>query len=377
MQPSRIYFALPAPPAVRDLFELGLLYDTVFDGGGHLESTIESSPLFANFLENGQVENLREWEFSGLGALLLDRIIPALRSRSIKEAALSEMLGHLVIVDELKASQKRDRRLYLAVMNNLAEKLRAEYPDIMQMLVTLFRDLPLLKGTLVEYSTLELRKITHPVLADYLLEAMKLDSKDVQFRRTAHKVDAGIPPDWTAFVLNCSIMESSYLGMDLYLPDSYMPLFKYKLLRGARRDVEYRTRKLMQESLSLLVPDVFDLDIRSFLEIRNSKEARLLRSELARRISGEEITEANVSEYLAETYVQQLEEIVRARKPKVAHWLLTKSFSLIHPVAGLLVFGLEGYKQIRDSFSDWKLALTTLKLKDKIQRRMVKTERLR
>ena len=120
-----------------------------------------------------------------------------------------------------------------------------------------------------------------------------------------------------------------------------------------------------------------NLDIPSFLEIRNSKEARRLRSELSRVVSGEEITEANASEYLTETYVRQLEEIVRARKPKVAHWLLTQSFSLIHPVAGLLVFGLEGYKQIKDSFSDWKLALTTLELKDKIQRKMVKAGRLR
>ena len=216
MQPSKIYFAFPAPPAVRDLFELGLLYDTVFDGGGQLEPTIESSRLFASFLENGQVENLREWDFKGLGVLLLDRIVPALRSRGVKEAALSQMLGHLVIVDELEASQKRDRRLFLAVMNNLAEKLRADYPDIMQMLVTLFRDLPLLKGTLVEYSTPELRGTTRPVVSDYLFEAMKLDADDAQFRRIARKVEKSVPPD-SCFVLNCSIMESSYLGMDLYL----------------------------------------------------------------------------------------------------------------------------------------------------------------
>ena len=374
---SKIYLAYPAPPVVRDLFELGLLYDKVFDGGGQLESTIESSRLFANFLENGQVENLREWEFAGLAVVLLDSVILALRSRGVKEAVISKMLQYFYIIDELSPSQKRDRRLYLGVMGNLAEKLRANYPGIMQTVVTLFRDLPLLKGSLVEYSTLELKKTTRPVLADYLFEAMELDAKDVQFRRIAQKVNKSNPPEWTAFLLNSSIMESSYLGMDLYLEDSYMPLLNYKLLRGARRDVEYRTRRLMQKSLSLLVPDVFDLDIPSFLEIRNSKDARLLRSELARLVSAEKITRANASEYLTQTYVKQLEEIVRARKPNLAHWLLTKSFSLIHPVAGLLVLGLEGYKQIRDSFSDWKLALTTLKLRDKTQRKMMKTGRLR
>jgi hypothetical protein len=29
---------------------------------------------------------------------------------------------------------------------------------------------------------------------------------------------------------------------------------------------------------------------------------------------------------------------------------------------------IDGYKEIRDSFSDWKLSLTTLKLRDKIER---------
>ena len=374
---SEIYVAYPAPPVVRDLFELGLLYDKVFDGGGHLESTIESSQLFANFLENGQVENFREWEFEGLAVVLLDSVVLALRSRGVKEAVISKMFQYFGIIDELSPSQKRDRRLYLGVIGDLAEKLRANHPDIMQTVVTLFRDLPLLRGSLVEYSTLELRKTTRPVLADYLFEAMKLDEKDVQFRRIAHKVDKSNPPNWTAFHLNSSIMESSYLGMDLYLEDSYMPLLKYKLLRGASRDIEYRTRRLMQKSLSLLVPDIFGLDIPSFLEIRNSKDARLLRSELTRLVSSEKITEANTSEYLTQTYVRQLEEIARARKPNLAHWLLTTSFSLVHPVAGLLVSGLNGYKQIRDSFSDWKLALTTLKLRDKTQRKMVKTGKLR
>jgi len=78
---SKVYFTYPVPPVLGDLFELGLLYDKVFDGGGQLESTIESSGLFASFLENGQVENLPEWEFSGLAVVLIDSVVPVLRYR--------------------------------------------------------------------------------------------------------------------------------------------------------------------------------------------------------------------------------------------------------------------------------------------------------
>ena len=81
---------------------------------------------------------------------------------------------------------------------------------------------------------------------------------------------------------------------------------------------------------------------------------------MSRITASDTLPEKGTSVYLRETYVRQLEDLAKAKRQNLHYWCLKTFLSQLNPVAGVVVASLEGYKEIKDQLSDWKLALTTL-----------------
>lgn len=365
---NSVFLAFPENPGVSELFELGLVYDAIFDGGGQLESTFKGAQSFAYFLDNGSMKYARKWDFQGLGVLFLDRAVRGLRSAGAKERWISSTFRDVYVIDKLDEARKEHRLLFGHVIKGIAEKIRDRYPEILQDITQFFADLNLLNDNVIEYYSPQVIGQTHSAVAKYVFEAMDLDEKDKQFARIALKADKENPYQWTSFLLNSSLMESSYLKMDLYLPDAFRHVIEYKLLRGANLEGQKHRAHALQESVSTLIPDLCDLNVRDYLEIRNSNRVKSLRKELARIMASRNLADKSMSEYIKDKYVRQLEDLAEARRPNMRCWALKTFVSLVSPIAGIAIAGLDGYREARDQFSNWKLALSTLSIRTKVER---------
>lgn len=367
---SKIYLAYPAYPGVNELYELGLAYDRVFDGGGMLEETIKGARSFAKFLEDGSVDDIKDWYFEGLGVLFLDRSLLGLKSLGVRERQIASIFSDIEIIDRLNSARRDDRGVFRHIIGSIANELRTTYPHVLRDVTEFIDDLPLLRDSFIEYFSPQSIRATHGAVEKYVFDAFDLDEKDTQFTKLARRADKGNPPQWTSFVLNSSLMESSYMQMDLFLPENFLPMLEYKLLRGgASLDKSRRRGQVLQQSVSTLLPDLKDLNIPDYLEIRNSRHAKSFRRELARIIASGAQTEKNASEYITQNYVRQLEDLAEARRPNLRYWSLKTFLSLVNPLAGFFIAGMDGYKEIKDQFSGWNLALTTLAIRKKVESR--------
>jgi hypothetical protein len=178
---------------------------------------------------------------------------------------------------------------------------------------------------------------------------------------------------WTSFTLNEDLLLSSYLGMPLHVYGQDLQLVEYKYRRGARYLPELRKTEVLRQAFSVLVPEVYTLDVPDLLAVRNSSEFRSFRGEINKvyrelLAAPQHFPDAkSLSEYIQSRHLSELEKLALERRPKPGTVLLRSLFSQVHPIVGLVVGGKEVYEEYKHKYKDWRLAVSALEMKGKLR----------
>lgn len=74
-----------------------------------------------------------------------------------------------------------------------------------------------------------------------------------------------------------------------------------------------------------------------------------------------------IGDYFGTYYISQIEKIAFERRPNPTAMIVKKLISYVHPIVGLLIGGIETYKEFKDKYHNWRFAVSVLDMKGKIK----------
>lgn len=368
------------PPVMKDIVNLFLAYDKVYDYDGSLESLKAPAKILAQHFSGDKLafEDVRGWRFDEIFVMI--NSISEYHGVNLKKLNLPNhprVMQGLLWLDEPKFNtRKADCERFVRVIDGYFHLLHKNNPAVAEKVVNTLGNLYKLfdEGVIISRESflpeiMRARKATVDMAGD----AANTDMEDEAFLSLVSWM-ANEDNQWfTSFTLNAQLLDSSYLGIPLHLWDLDLPLVEYKYQRGARYLPRLRKMKVVRDAFSVLIPEVYTLDVLDLLKVRDSSEFNNFRKEVNRVYkevleNPQNSPDANsLTEYFKSNYFSQLEQLALERRPKPGTVLLKKLVAGVHPIVGLVTGGEEVYKEYRDKYKTWKFAVSTLEMKEKVQ----------
>lgn len=374
-QGNSVLYGFPTPPLMEDIVNLVLTYDKIYDHDEMLKPlTTEAKALARHFSgEKLSFEDVKGWDFPEIFVMIFS--ISAYHGFDIRNILDSPSWERILWLQEAKSTRKADCERFIKIIDNNFQLVSKNAPAVAEKVISTLASLHILfdESIVIPIESLspELDK-AHKATVDILMEAISMDEKDEEFVKLVSEL-GDEEPWWTSAYLNSGLLDSSYLGIPLHLWHMYLPLIKYKYQRGGNYFPKFRKTEVIREAFSLLIPEVYTLDIPDLLEVRNSSEFSSFRREVDRVYK--QALEApqdlpdikSLSKYLNSEYITKLNQLALERRPRPGTVLFKNIVSLVHPVVGLLVGGKEVYDEYRDKYKTWRFAVSTLEMRGRLQ----------
>lgn len=375
-QGNNVLYGYPSPPLMEDIVNLVLAHDKIYDYEEQLKLLRTPAKMLAQHFSGDKLdfEDLKEWDLCGAWILIYS--VSKYHGFNMLNALDSRLEQRLLWLDQAKSSRRVDRERFIRIIDSCFQLVSKNAPIVAEKLISTLSDIHRLfdEGIIMpRESLLTERNIARKATHEMLKAATEADMKDEAFLSLVHNTREGDDPWWVSFCLNGSLLASSYLGIPLHLWDIDLPLVKYKYQRGARYLPKPRKEEVIREAFSLLIPEVYTLDIPDLLKVRNSSEFSSFRKEVDKVYrealeAPQDFPDANsLSEYLKSEYFSKLEQLALERRPKSGTVALKALVSAVHPIAGLIIGVKELYDEYRDKYKNWRFAVTTLEMKDKLR----------
>jgi hypothetical protein len=381
-QKELIWYGYPRSPTYRDIINLVLIYDGIFDGENILEDVLSISPNLAEILINlDNASKIKHDELLGhnyANAFLLISTIANYYGLDIKylwtipyhgKRYFNERLG---LIDKLKSDKEKHSKKFVDILIPTLRRGHKKNPDAIEKTIETLNELPiLLDKTIIKREGYEnqIQKVKKKH-ADILFKAIDLDLEDQKFCSLIKDKDFE-DPYWESFVINSQILQSSGMRMPLYMDDTHSDIVKYKFLRGADSIIDLKYRELFEEAYSVLIPEIYVTDIRDLIKLRNQKVFKEFRKETSNIIEecfDKPFSKSWLSEYLKEQYINELEEIAINRAPKPKKILLKTILTLLHPIISLTIGSRDVYEEYLHSYKKWRFTFSVVEIKDKIKK---------
>lgn len=374
-QGNSILYSYPTPPLMEDIVNLVLTHDKIYDYEEMLQSLGTPAKALAQHFSGGKLafEDVKGWDLSGIFIMIFS--ICKYHGFDLIKVLDSTLMKRCAWLDQAKSTRKADCERFIRIIDSCFQIVSKNVPIVAEKLINTLSDVHRLfdEGIIISRESLlpeimRARKAT----CDMLEAATDADMEDETFLSLVREISEKDDPWWTSFYLNGGLLESSYLGIPLYLWDVDLPLVEYKYRRGAKYLPKLGKEKMIREAFSVLIPEVYTLDISDLLKVRNSSEFSSFRREIDRVFretleAPQDFPNANsVSQYLKSDYFSKLEQLALERRPKPGTVLLKNLFSVVHPIVGLVIGGKEMYEEYRDKYKTWRFAVSTLEMKGKL-----------
>lgn len=377
-----IWYGYPGRPTYRDIINLALIYDGIFDGENILGDVLSIAPNLAEILSN--TDNTIKIKYDELvghnyaNAFILIATIADYYGLDINYLCtiphhgvryLNERLG---LIDKLKEGDEKHSKRFVDIITPTIRRGYKKNPDAIEKTIETLNDLPLLLDKRIiknEWNENQIQKVRKKH-ADILFKAIDLDLEDPKFCSLIKDKNLE-DPHWESFVINSQILESSGMGMPLYMQDTYSDIIKYKFLRGADSMIDLKYRELFEEAYSVLIPEIYVIGIGDLIKLRSQKVFKEFRKETTKIIEewhDKPFSKSCLSDYLKEQYINELEEIAINRTPKPKKILLKTALSLLHPIIGLTMGSKDVYEEYVNSYKKWKFTFSVVKTKNKIEK---------
>ena len=366
------------PPVMQDIVDLVLAYDKVYDYEGSLQSLTTEAKILAQHFSGHKLgfEDIKGWNFAN--TFLMIESISAYHGFDLRKANVLDprLVQRTFWLDEARSSRKADCERFIRIIDSYLYLLLRNAPAVAEKLTHALFELPRLfeEGIIISRQSLlpEIKRARGATF-DMAWDATERDMQDEAFLSLVSWVSNKQNQWWTSFFLNALLLQSSYLGIPLHLWDPDLPLVKYKYQRGARYLPGLRKTDVIREAFSVLIPEVYTVDVSDLLQVRNSSEFKGFRREVNKVYT--EVLETpdslpdadSLTKYLRSEYFSQLERLALERRPKPGTVLLKKLISGLHPIVGLVMEGTEIYEEYRDKYKTWKFAVSTLEMKEKLR----------
>ena len=122
--------------------ELGVLYDTIYDGSTELEDLISDSQHIADFLEGEKPEEIEQWRLGSIGILYSDIIFATLTQSELTDSFVSAINSALTRLNKLDSLSESDRAIFINVISKITNHLKDRYPDVFPEVVQTLKDMP-------------------------------------------------------------------------------------------------------------------------------------------------------------------------------------------------------------------------------------------
>lgn len=375
-QENSVLYSYPTPPLMEDIVNLVLTYDRIYDYEEMLEPLRTQAKAMAQHFSGDRLtfEDVKEWYFQDTFIMIFS--ISAYYGFDVRRVLDNRFWERILWLQKAKSTRRSDCERFIKIIDSSFQLVLKNAPTVAEKVIKTLADFPKLfdKGIIVPRENLrpDLNKAAKAT-AEILMEAIEIDEKDDRFVALASEIGAGEDIWWVSAYINGGLLESSYLGIPLHLWHVYLPLIQYKYQRGARYLPKFREIEVTKEAFSVLIPQVYALDISDLLEVRNSSEFSSFRREVSDIYRGtleapQDFPNASsLSEYLKSNYFSKLEKLALERRPKPGTLLLKKLISEVHPIIGLIIGGKEVYDEYRHKYKDWRFAVSTLEMKMKLQ----------
>ncbi len=375
-QGNSVLYGYPTPPLMGDIVNLVLTYDRIYDYEGMLESLRTQAKILARHFSGDKLafEGVKGWDFSGVWIMIYS--VSKYHGFDLIKVLDSTLMQKCEWLDEAKSTRKVDCERFIRIIDSCFQLLSKNVPIVAEKLVSTLFDIHRLfdEGIIIPRESLlpEIGR-ARKAISDMVSDAVERDMQDEGFLSLVSCMSNEDNKWWSSFTLNAGLLESSYLGIPLHVWDADLPLVEYKYQRGARYLPKIRKMEVIREAFSVLIPEVYTLDVQDLLKVRNSSEFSSFRREVGRVYR--EMLEApqdcpdakSLSEHLKSNYFSQLEQLALERRPKPSTVLLRKLVSEVHPIIGLVMGGEEVYEEYRDKYKSWRFAVSTLEMKGKLQ----------
>ncbi len=364
------------PPLMGDIVNLVLTYDKIYDYEGELEPLrIQTKALSRHFSgDKLSSEDVKGWDLAN--SFLMIFSISGYYGFDLRNILHSDsrLIKRALWLDKAKSTRRADCERFIRLIDDCFEVLLKNAPPVAEKVIYTLSELHRLfdEELIISLETIlpeiiKARKATNEILWN----AVEMDIADEGFLSLISEKYERAEPWWVSFTLNGQLLESSYLEIPLHLWHIDLPLVKYKYERGARFLPRIRKAEVIQEAFSVLIPEVYALNVADLLQIRNTSEFSNFRREVDKLFkevleAPQKIPDANsLRAHLEDKYFPQLEKLALQRRPKPGTVLLKKLVSNVHPIIGLMVGGKELYDEYRDKYRHWRFALSVLEAKDK------------
>lgn len=374
-QGNNVLYGYPSPPWMEDIVNLVLTHDKVYDYEEMLQPLGTPAKVLAQHFSGVKLtfEDIKGWDLSGIFIMIVS--ICKYHGFNLIEIVDSALMQKCVWLDQAKSTRKVDCERFIRIIDSCFQLVLKNAPVVAEKLISILSNVHRLfdEGIIIPRESLlpeiiRARKAT----SDMLEAATDADMEDRAFLSLVHKISEKDDPWWTSFYLNGGLLESSYLGIPLHLWDIDLPLVEYKYKRGAQYLPKFGREKVIREAFSVLIPEVYTLDVSDLLKVRNSSEFTSFRREVDRLYretfeAPQDFLDADsLSRYLKSNYFLKLEQLALERRPKPGTVLLKNLFSVVHPIVGLVIGGKEVYEEYRDKYKTWRFAVSTLEMKGKL-----------
>ena len=365
------------PPVMQDIVDLVLVYDKVYDYEGCLQSLTTEARILALYFSGHKLgfEEVKGWNFAHT-FLMIESISEYhgfdLRKVNVLDPRLVQSIYWL---DEARSSRKADCERFIRIIDSYLRLLLRNVPAVAEKVThTLFELRRLFEeGIIISRQSL-LPQIKRAIGATFNMawDAAERDMHDKAFLSLVSWMDNKQNQWWTAFTLNALLLQSSYLGIPLHLWAPDLPLVRYKYQRGARYSPTLQKTDVIREAFSVLIPEVYTVDVSDLLQVRNSSEFKGFRREV-NKVYAEALETpdslpdaGSLTKHFRSKYFSQLEQLALERRPKPGTVLLKKLISTLHPAVGVLTAGREIYEEYKDKYKTWRFAVSTLEMKEKL-----------
>ena len=375
-QGHNVLYSYPTPPLMVDIVNLVLTYDKIYDYEEMLEPLRTQAKVLAQYFSSGKLapEDVKEWDF--VGAFALIHSISEYYGFNIISILDSTLEKKLLSLDRAKRTRRADCARFIKVIDSCFHLTLKNAPTVAEKVINtlasvhkLFDEGIIIPRESVMPDIVRARNAT----ADMRNAATDADMEDETFLSLVSEINEEGDPWWISFGLNAGLLESSYLGIPLHLWDYDLPLVKYKYQRGAKYLPKFSEMEITREAFSVLIPELYVLDVPELLEIRNSSEFSSFRKEVDKLYRGvleapQDFPDANsLSEYFKSDYFSKLEKLALERRPRPGTVLLKNLVSVVHPIVGLVIGGKQVYEEYRDRYKNWRFAVSVLEMKDKLR----------
>ncbi len=379
-----VLYGYPSPPIMEDIVNLILNHDEIYDYEDMLEPLKNQTARLAQHFSGVKLspEECKGWDLSGIFIYIWS--VCKYYGYNFLHDLTSEVEKKVVWLDKAKSSRQEDCERFIRILDYFYQILQKQNPSVAKKLSDnllnvhkLFSERIIIPREILVTEIVEARNATD----DILTRATDADMKDKSFLSLLKKYHENDDPWWISFSLNGMLLESSYLKIPLHSWDFDKPLIEYKLERGAQYIPKFKKEDVIKEAFSVLVPEVYVLDVPDLLKVRSTSEFASFRREV-NEIYNQVLEspkdfkdEKSINDYLHNEYFLKLEKLANERRPKPGTVLLRNFISLVHPIVGILNSSEQVFEEYMDKYKDWKFALSTLEMKNRINDYIYKNKR--